>query len=387
MSTPRRSLAGLFVIISVLALAYFTATRGHFDEGETPATAPTSAGVSPASETAEKSVEFREAELRDAFANVCSEAFSASADGSWSRDEPQSAFDAFIERQSALAERLSQSSFAEHLHLAAMLADDPATRLGLLENAIALHPNDSFLLWDAVRICSETKETMQCPLREWERLMVAVDGQNTEAWIRVAANRYAANEYDAALEAMRYASSAAESRVYWTETIEMIERGFAAGSDLDFAERAFAAITIASLQLPRYRDYLRMCEDRSVHSTDWAFACLAYGERVQSQGKTEMGVSISRDIQRIALEGLGEKEKAAGIKQRQERLREEKLASISEHNARTGRLIVSSPTLFSAYLAAIRSEGEVPAWRQLTVEVERMIEQQPELACDPMPVS
>ena len=388
-----RSLAGLLGVILFFALAYFIATRSFLDEGETPAARPASSGVSLDVETAAPTAEFPNAELRDALGDFCSERSSDAADATWLQDELQTetdAFnkeiDAFIKKQSALSDELSVSSSPEHLHVAAMLADDPATRVSLLEAAIANQPNDSFLLWDAVRICSETKETVRCPLEEWERLMVAVDGQNSEAWIRVAANRYAAHDYDAALDAMRYASSAAESRVYWTEMVEMIERGFAAGSDLDFSDRAFAALMIASLQLPRYRDYLRMCEDRSVHSTDWASACLAYGERVESQGKTEMGVSISRDIQRIALEELGELELAAKIRLRQERLREEKLAAIFEHRSPTTELLVSSPTLFSAYLAAIRSEGETSAWRQLTLEVERIIEQQPELACEPMTV-
>ena len=220
-----------------------------------------------------------------------------------------------------------------------------------------------------------------CPLRDWERLLIAVDGQNSESWIRVAANRYAANEYDEALEAMRHASTAAESRAYWTEMIETIERGFAAGSDFGFPERAAMAFGFAASELPRYGDYVKMCEERSAQSVDWAYACLTYGELLEGQGKTDMGVSIARSIQQLALEGLGEIERSAEVQQRIEARRQERLNSIKAHNPAVERLIFSNPTLFSAYLAAVRSEGEENARRRIGIEIERLLKQQPELGC------
>ncbi len=256
-------------------------------------------------------------------------------------------------------------------------------RYELLDEAISRNSSDPFLVWGAVQICSEAIESMPCPLRDWEQLLIAVDGQNSESWIRVAANRHAANEHDAALEAMRYASTAAESRAYWTEMIEMIERGFAAGSNFGFPERAGMAFGFAASELPRYGDYVRMCEERSAQSVDWAYACLAYGELVESQGKTEMGVSIARSIQKLALEGLGEVEKAANVQQGIEARRQERLDSIKDYNPNIERLIFSNPTLFTAYLAAIRSEGEEAARRQITAQIERLLEQQPKLACEP----
>ncbi|MDZ7768224.1 MAG: hypothetical protein U5K38_03725 [Woeseiaceae bacterium] len=90
-----------------------------------------------------------------------------------------------------------------------------------------------------------------------------------------------------------------------------------------------------------------MCEERSSQSVDWAYACLAYGELVENQGKTEMGVSIARSIQRLALEGLGEVDKAAEVQQRIDTRRQERLDSIKDYNPRIDRLIFSNPTLFS----------------------------------------
>ena len=57
--------------------------------------------------------------------------------------------------------------------------------------------------------------------------------------------------------------------------------------------------------------------------------------------------------------------------------------SIRDYNPAIERLIVSNPTFFYSYLAAVRSKGELEARLYLAEEVERLLEQQPELACEP----
>ncbi len=380
-STPRR-LTGLLGVVALSLLAYVFSQRENSDSTEIVAPSSTSADIQQIEANTPPPPEFPAADLRSALTDVCSDAATEPAGREWTQEESQAQKDDFNQQKQRLSQNLSVSSSAEHLHLAALLEDDPASRVELLDSAISSSPSDSFLVWGAVQICSEAAEATPCPLRNWEQLLIAVDGQNSESWIRIAANRYAVNEHDAALEAMRYASTAAETRAYWTETIEMIERGLAAGSDLGFPERAGMAFGLAASELPRYGDYVRMCEDRSAQSVDWAYACLAYGELVEVQGKTEMVVSIARSIQRLALEGLGDVDKAAEVQQRIEERRQERLDSIKDYNPAIDRLIVSSPILFSAYMAAIRSKGEEAARQKITVEIERLIEQQPDLACE-----
>ena len=133
--------------------------------------------------------------------------------------------------------------------------------------------------------------------------------------------------------------------------------------------------------LPRYGDYVGMCEERSAQSVDWTYACLAYGELVENQGKTRVGVEIARSIHKIALEALGELKKAAEVEQRLATSHRAMLDSFKDHNPAVEWLIFSKPALFSAYLAAVRAEGEEGALRQMTATIERLLEQQPELAC------
>lgn len=380
-STPRR-LAGLLGIVVLLLLVYAFYQRENSDGSEFIVPSSTSADIQQTDANTPPPPELPAADLHSALTEVCADTATESAGGEWTQEEIQAQVYDFKQQKLRLSQNLSVSSSAEHLHLAALLEDDPASRIALLDRATSINPSDSFLVWSAVRICSEAAEATACPLRNWEQLLIVVDGQNSESWVRIAANRYAANEYAAALEAMRYASTAAETRAYWTETIEMVERGLAAGSDMGFPARAGMAFGLAASELPRYGDYIGMCEDRSAQSVDWAYACLAYGQLVEVQGKTEIGVSISRDIQRLALEALGKADKAGEIQRRQNERRQQRLDSSEDYNPAIERLIVSIPTLFSAYMAAIRTKGEEAARRQVTVEIERLIEEQPGLACE-----
>lgn len=262
------------------------------------------------------------------------------------------------------------------------MENDSVLRVEYLDRAITISPSDPFLIWSAVRICVDSAASLDCPLRDWERRLIAVDGQNSESWIRIAANRYARGDKDAALDALQLAATAAETRIFWTETIEMMERGMAAvGREYPYPERAVIAIGFAAMMVPAYGDITRMCDEQSSRSAEWAYACLAYGELAENQGKTEIGVSIGRSMQRLALEALGETDKAAEVQRRIDALRQGMLDWIKDYNPAIERFIFSSPTMFAAYLAAIRSEGEEAARRQLAAEFDRLLEQQPELVC------
>ena len=383
----RRRVAGLFAIVATLFLVYFFAQREFSDTGdiELPATFPKATQSTKA--TPPPPPASAAGDLRSALAEACTNSPTSSGDKEWTQEELEAQIDAFYAKMMGLSQTLSASSSAEHLHLlAAVFEDDPAKRLELLDRAISRSPSDPFLVWGAVRICSEPIQSVPCPLRDWEQLLIAVDGQNSESWIRIAANRYAAGQHGAALEALRYASTAAESRTYWTETIEMIERGLAAGSDYAFAERAGMAVSSAASQLPRYGDYIQMCEERSAQSVDWAYTCLAYGETLENQGKTEVSVAIARSIQIHSLEVLGDLDKAAKVQRRIDKRNLERLDWTKNVDPAIEKLIFSNPTLFSAYLATIRSEGEENAQRKIIEEIERLIEQRSDLTCEQVSV-
>lgn len=378
MTLTRRSSAVIVLIVVLIVLAAMPGLREPQNDPESAAPVQAIPGSQPATASAAPIDEFPEVELRSSLMNLCS------GERGPSKNEERTAEEILNELMQNISDRLSVSPSTEHLHLAALLEDDSTSRIELLDRAISQSPNDTFLMWSAVRICTEERDATACDLADWERQLLMIDGQNSESWLRVAANRYKAGETDAALEAMRHAATAAETRIFWTETIEMIERGFtAAGSDYAFPERAGMAFGIAAAKLQRYDDYTTMCKEQSLLSADWAYTCLGYGELAENQGKSDISVTIGRAIQKLALEALGEEDKLAAVKARQQIFRQERQDDIGKDYAIIERLMFSNPTIFSAYLAAIRTHGEASARAYLADETSRLLREHPELACEP----
>ncbi len=366
------ALLGLAAIVGMLE------TSVDSNKDETTEVIP-SLSSSPSSQSA--APELPDEDFRFALRELCASSAEHSGDDNWSPEETQAQRELFNELKRSLSNRLSVSSSAEHLHFAALLASGSESRVELIDRAVSLNPNAAFVLWDAVQICAEKRIAPRCPLRDWEQRLLEIGGQNSASWVRVAANRYQADDFDSALDALRYAATSAETRAYWTETVEMIERGFAAASDYAFPFRASMAFGIAASMLPDYSDYVRMCRKQSAKSVEWAYACLAYGELVENQSKNRMGVSIARAIQKLALEALGDVDKLAAVEKRQQAFQQKMLDSVGDDHAMTERVLVSSPAMFSAYLAAARTHGESAARAHLVEETSRLLQQQPELAC------
>lgn len=373
------------VAVGLLIVAAFVGI-GHDPDNPAPdETRKAAPAISPDPSAAPATAELPDDALRSALEDLCSGDVRSASDFARHIEQMQARLEPFDHWQRRLLETLAQSSSAEHLHFAALLDTDPASQIELIRRAVSLDPNDAFTLWTAVEVCAATREATACPLRDWEWRLLQVDGQNSESWMRVAANRYQARELNTALEALRRAATSAETRAYWTETIEMAERGYAVIGDRSFPERAAMAFGVAASALPSVGDYVNMCKAQSEASVEWAYACLAYGETAEKQGKTELGVSIGLAIQLLALEALGESEAFAEVEQRKEARAREKRALYSNNRAPIEEFIVSTPALFSSYLASVRTHGEFGAQSLLADEVQRLLQREPELACARQP--
>lgn len=373
MFSRRYLLAGLLVACAVLVTIFYLAKRHNVtrEENGTGNTPPIAVERSRDPDSLTEALTAPEL-LADAFAE-CADA--ASMD--WARDWTEEDFTA---HRREVAESLFVSASPEHLYAAAILEDDPARRVSLIAEAVFRNNLDPLVLWGAVQICTEHQEWIPCPLQEWERRLVAVDSQNSEVWARVAANRYARGEYVEALEAMRRASVAAEAHSYWPEIIAMIERGYAAGSSLPFAQRA--AMALGAAPLPTYDGIFTMCREQAAQSREWAYTCLAYGQLLERQGRTELSAVMSRAIQRETLQAAGDEERARAVTARIESHRQARIESRDPMDSVTLHLLVTNPAVFSTYLEAIRSEGEMAAVAEVSAMVEEMVQRQPELACE-----
>ncbi len=282
----------------------------------------------------------------------------------------------------SLPERLAESSSAEHLYVAAIFEHDPRQKAELLKHAVANAPTSSFLVWGAFEMCSDSDLAAHCPMESLEQQLINADGGNSEAWSRIAANRFDDGEHESALEAMQYAATSAVSRTYWPEAIEAVERTLAVASELSFQERAAMAFRM-ELAYSRSAEHIAMCEDMSGVSVEWAHVCLRYGQLVEQKGVFELNIVLARYVQAVALAAMDDTEGLETVEERMSAHRKMKENEYAKFTPLAYYLIISNPDLFHAYLSAVRSEGQTSARNRFNVEVARLVEEQPELACVP----
>ncbi|MEO8466016.1 MAG: hypothetical protein ABI640_11800 [Gammaproteobacteria bacterium] len=288
---------------------------------------------------------------------------SADSPGGALRDKPVG--DPFM---TAARQRLLVSQSPENLISVALLArEDDAQRMAATERAMSVGRDNAIVVWSAVQICDRVAEHPNCPAQDWETELQKLDSENSEVWIRLAASAYERGEIANALEALRRASTAAESRDYFPETVAMLERALDSAGGYAFPQRAMLAISFASANLPAYAPYVNMCSKQSLDA-EWAQTCLDYGRLVERQGKTEIGIGIAQSIQFAALEAMGDAGAAEEVQ-----ARKASRARIREAtDARFDFFIFGTPRLFADYLAAMREHGERAALAQSRIEANRL---------------
>ena len=283
--------------------------------------------------------------------------------------------DDFKRREEGLVERLSASPESEHLHVAALIEKDFETSLQLMQRALEINPDSAVALWTAANMCTSPLKTAACPLDEWVQRLVKIDGHNSEAWMLAATTSYAAGDTDAALEAMRQAAAAPETRIFWPDILELAERSLAAGGDFSFAERVSMAFGL--IRMPDYRQYTKMCREQSAQNAQWAALCLAYGEHAEQQSKTRLGTAMARSIQSIALEEMGDRSGHAEIQARIQEIRAQRWADTKSGKDSWLGFALYSPPLFEAYVKATRAVGEEEAAAYVMNEARRLLDQEP----------
>jgi hypothetical protein len=274
------------------------------------------------------------------------------------------------EREKELAStraRLLESRNPEHLAAAALMSEPPA-RIPPVMQALRAGGDTPLFLWLAAQVCDKASKQDACPADELAERLVAIDPLNSEAWMHAAVRRFKRDDEAGALAAVQRAAASPESRIYWAETIAMIERAHAAAGNLPFTERASAAFGIAAANLPGYSGYTKMCTTRSQASQAWAQACLGYGELAERRGDTDMGASIARSMQVASLKHLNDPARLEALLARQDQARAERDAGTNADM----ELMMSTPERFAAYLNALAQQGELGARRWSRAEAARL---------------
>ena len=267
--------------------------------------------------------------------------------------------------------RLFVSQNAENLTSIALLSvEEPRERLDAMRRAMSVGRGEPIVVWAAVQICDHPRPDLSCPAQEWEDELLKLDSENSEVWIRVAARRYERGDTAKALDALQHAATAAETREYWPETVEMLERALDSAGGYSFPQRAALAFSVADANLPDPAPYVNMCGRQSRVDAEWAQACLEYGRLVERQAKTEIGLSIAQTIQIAALESARNTEEALAAAARRDDAARDRMSESARE--RIDVFVLSNTRVFAAYLAALRERGERAARTEALAEANRL---------------
>ena len=272
--------------------------------------------------------------------------------------------------------RLAVSTSAEHRLAAALMEQNPTRSSSLISEAMIDGKDDVLVAFS--EYCSWV--SVGCPLQAWEEQLLSLDGQNTEVWSRVAANRLDAGDNTGALSAMQSAATAPETNIYWPETVAMTERALSAAGDLPFAQRVSTSFGVGAASGPGVSAIVEMCRNMAPVNSDWAYACLGYGERGEQQDKGILTQQIARAIQKMALLALGEEERAAIVEARAQSVRRS-FPTRSPSRELSEALMLTRPSFFYRYLTAVRQHGEVAAFERMDREAERWMLSNEGLEC------
>lgn len=288
--------------------------------------------------------------------------------------------DVFQNLWSETKNQLTQSTQSDHLYVAAMMEEDKAERLTLIKRAIEADPQNKHSYRLGLTTCMYSPVTQGCQNKEWEKRLVELDRENSEAWMMVAANRYHHGDTQAAYEALEQAASAEDSTIYWVHNIELATQVLEAGGIKSFSHRAQAAIALSLVPSPAYSRYIVMCREQSNTNPAWAQACLTYGERSAQLSATLLGESIARVIQIQAHKALGNEQIAQELEDLQTMRKVE--YSTNSVQQKEMHLAFAVPELFYAYLDLLRSHGELGAIKLVRNEISQYVENNPNRACE-----
>ncbi|MEM7081830.1 MAG: hypothetical protein AAF465_03785 [Pseudomonadota bacterium] len=331
------------------------------------------------------------ARLSDTVVDELIVACDATSDTAQSEQDFDQLGNVMLQQAAELSGALSQRTDADALLTAAILASDEQTKLDLLLQAIETGTQEPIVLWHAMTRCLRSNDA-RCSTAALEERLLAVDGQNSESWMHIAAGRFSRGQTDDALHAVRQAAAAPESHDFFVDTVRLVLNALSA-SDIRAQHHMSAAIGFAAAGVPSYLPITQMCRDQGQLQDEWAYACAAYAQTSAKQNKTQLSVMISLAIAQSAYETLGDLRLAERTEAQRfdTRTRFRNTMPLSFGTPQRGftsnatidldGALYSSQTLSAAFLDAIEQHGELHAREQFYERVAHHVDRDNRLRC------
>ncbi|MEO0974847.1 MAG: tetratricopeptide repeat protein, partial [Pseudomonadota bacterium] len=217
----------------------------------------------------------------------------------------------------SMVDTLERSQDPAHLLTAALLEEGVSTDVSrqhqLLERALDIDPTNPLLAFSLLTLCLERAAHLQCNLPTIERQLATHQPDNAEAWSLVATSCHQREDYECALQAMRRASAAPQHKEFLAEKVSVVDSAFG-DIGVGVQLRQGMALGLAMVLTPSRLALLEMCGDRDHYGLEMAAVCLQHGRILETRAQTLLGESIGRGLQPIALEVLGEPDRADALR-------------------------------------------------------------------------
>ena len=274
---------------------------------------------------------------------------------------------------------LSQSDNPEHKLAAALMhptTDQNRPNLSLLSSAYHANPSNPIVLWNLYVTCRQRGESF-CKSHNWEKLLIASDGQNSEVWAAVANYRYQENDTQGALQALQKVVNSPITNNYFVEYVQTIERSLAASSNLSYTYRLISGIGFAAAKVPPSGKLYYACRDESEVSPHWLRLCLAYGEHQEKRTDTFMAQFIGLGLQEKMLTILGDRSKLKKTQRRHQRLK----ALMREH-IDVSNYMLADDLLAAQYFEEWSTRGELAAMKYIAAKYKELSKEERDALCE-----
>ncbi len=276
-------------------------------------------------------------------------------------------------------QQLKDSDLIEHRHAKALISRDKDVRIDLLTQILSDDPNNVLALWHAAHTCSDMAKEHPCPLENWLQQLASLDGENSQTWALIAYNHFIKGNQSEALESMRRAGSASESRSYFKETTQMFQAALVSiGSFTRYEELQLGTVFGRAWQ-PAVRVYQSMCREQTDREFEWAQACRDYGAANTYSTETLRSAKIANAIHVDALNRLDQWDRAQQVAD-EFNTRIERISLDKSHDDKI-LLLQANEELLSKLFIQLRDEGEIASLSYLIRTLDEAYTRSSDPAC------
>ena len=161
----------------------------------------------------------------------------------------------------------------------------------------ALYPTSTLAAYEVIRLCGRPEAAPLCAQSDGAAALLALDSDNSWAWLSVATLESNNGNFDRALDAIESANIAPQLREPIGSWMHTAERGLRTIGDLTNTSRYLASIHLAGQPTHSTVNILSTCLQQAQEDLRWRVACTEAGRRLEQDGSSLNSIQTGRSIQ------------------------------------------------------------------------------------------